>query len=168
LVTMPFSVSEIGSMTRNPDTPGVIIWPPLLFLLMVGLGVGLHFCLPVTLPARGPLRVAGGILAAAAGIVAVWARHHMKRAGTNVRPDRPTTAIVTAGPFAFSRNPLYLSVCILNLAIGLILADIWPIVTAAIMAAVLQWGVISREERYLEAKFGDAYVEYRNRVRRWL
>jgi len=85
-----------------------------------------------------------------------------------VRPDRPTTAVVTAGPFGFTRNPLYLSLCLLNLALGLILADIWLIVTTAIMAVVLQWGVISREERYLEAKFGEVYVAYRKRVRRWL
>ena len=153
---------------QYPDTPRVIIWPPLLFLLMVGSGVGLHFRSPMTLPFHGPLRVVGGLLAAVAGIVAIWARLVMKQAGTNVRPDRPTTAVVTAGPFGFTRNPLYLSLCLLNLALGLILADIWLIVTTAIMAVVLQWGVISREERYLEAKFGEVYVAYRKRVRRWL
>jgi len=140
----------------------------LLFLLMIGLGVGLHFWSRAALPYPGPLRVAGGILAIASGVIGAWARLLMARAGTSVRPDRPTTAIVTTGPFCFTRNPLYLSVCMLNLAIGLVLADIWPIVTAVIMAAVLQWGVIAREEAYLEAKFGEAYLAYRKNVRRWL
>ena len=87
--------------------------------------------------------------------------------GTNVRPDQPTLAIVTDGPFRFTRNPLYLATTGLYVAIALVVYSL-ALVLLAPMLVVLDWGVIRREERYLEAKFGEPYRVYRARVRRWL
>ena len=92
----------------------------------------------------------------------------MRRAGTNVNPRDPTTAIVVEGPFRFSRNPLYLSLILAYLGITLLVNALWPLLLLPPLLVVLHWGVIAREERYLEAKFGESYRVYKARVRRWL
>jgi protein-S-isoprenylcysteine O-methyltransferase Ste14 len=92
----------------------------------------------------------------------------MKRAGTNVDPREPTTTIVTGGPYRFTRNPLYLSMTLVYAGITA-LANALP--AALLLPAVLAFmrrGVIEREERYLERKFGDEYMDYKARVRRWI
>jgi protein-S-isoprenylcysteine O-methyltransferase Ste14 len=91
----------------------------------------------------------------------------MKRAGTNIRPDEPALTLVRDGPFRRTRNPLYVATSGLYLGITLLVNGLWPLVVLAPALAILEWGVIRREERYLESKFGDAYRTYRSRVRRW-
>jgi protein-S-isoprenylcysteine O-methyltransferase Ste14 len=150
------------------DSPGVIAFPPLLALVTLAAGVGAHFIHPV--PIFPPLasRSAGALFASVAACLIIAARTEMARAGTNVNPSLPATAIVTGGPFRFTRNPMYLSLCLLNLGVGLLLCDLVPVLLTLALAAALHFGVIVREERYLERKFGDVYSEYRGRVRRWL
>ena len=92
----------------------------------------------------------------------------MRRAGTNVRPDQPATTIVMGGPFRFTRNPLYVGTTGLYVGVALLVDALRPLVLLVPLLAIVEWGVICREERYLEAKFGDAYRTYRARVRRWL
>jgi protein-S-isoprenylcysteine O-methyltransferase Ste14 len=153
---------------RSLDSPGVIAWPPLVFLSALGLGLLLHWLMPVQPLPPTLSHVLAAALCVASGVVGIWGRVTMHRAGTNMRPDRPATALVTGGPFRFSRNPLYLSLLALYLAITLIFDALWPLVTLMPMLAVVHWGIIVREERYLEAKFGDAYRAYKARVRRWI
>ncbi len=100
--------------------------------------------------------------------LAIWGDRTMKVAGTNVRPDRPALAVVEGGPFAFVRNPLYVSLILLYLGIGVALGSPAFLVVLVPFALVLHFGVVLREERYLEAKFGDVYRRYKARVRRWL
>ena len=92
----------------------------------------------------------------------------MRRAGTNVRPDQPSTAIVSDGPFRFTRNPLYLSVATMFVGIALLANSAWFLVLLIPMGLLLHFGVVLREERYLDAKFGAPYKDYRARVRRYL
>jgi protein-S-isoprenylcysteine O-methyltransferase Ste14 len=92
----------------------------------------------------------------------------MKRAGTNVRPDQPSLAIVTDGPFRFTRNPMYVATTGLYLGITLLVNTLWPLMLLPPMLAVLDLGVVRREERYLEAKFGEPCRTHRARVRRWV
>jgi len=92
----------------------------------------------------------------------------MKRAGTNIRPDQPTLAVVSDGPFRFTRNPLYLALTGLYVGITLLADALWPLLLLVPVLVVLQWGVVAREERYLEAKFGEPYRAYKARVRRWV
>jgi protein-S-isoprenylcysteine O-methyltransferase Ste14 len=115
-----------------------------------------------------PSRRVGVILLVASGLLARLAEAAMKRAGTNIRPDQPALAIVSNGPFRFSRNPLYLALTGLYLGIALLADALWPLLLLVPTLAVLQWGVIAREERYLEAKFGESYRAYKSRVRRWV
>ena len=153
---------------RSTDSPGVIACPPLVFLGAFGLGLLLHWLMPVPPLQLAFSRVLGAVLCLASGVVGIWGRVTMSRAGTNVRPNRPVNALVTDGPFRFSRNPLYLSLTVLYLGITLFFDALWPLVTLLPMLAVVHWGIILREERYLETKFGDEYRAYKARVRRWI
>lgn len=152
-----------------PDAPGVIVFPPLLYVGTLLLGLGIHLFWPVHLATTAfPIRIVGVVLAVASGALSRWASGTMRRAGTNVLPSKPTLSIVTAGPFRFSRNPLYIAGSSLYIGLTLILNSAWPFVLFVPMLVVLDLGVVRREERYLEAKFGDAYLAYKARVRRWL
>jgi protein-S-isoprenylcysteine O-methyltransferase Ste14 len=152
---------------RSSDSPGVIAWPPLVFLGALGPGFLLHWLMPVQPLPPTLSRMLGGALCVASGVAGIGGMITLKRAGTNLRPDLPATAIVTDGPFRFSRNPLYLSLIALYLGITLLFDVFWPVVTLAPALAIVHWGVVLREERYLEAKFGDEYRAYKARVRRW-
>jgi protein-S-isoprenylcysteine O-methyltransferase Ste14 len=158
-------------MSEAPgDRPGVVIFPPLLFAICVVCGVIAHVICPYR-PVQLPwmARAGGAAALCALGLsLATWGKRTMEAAGTNVRPDRPALAIVEGGPFAFVRNPLYLSLIVLHLGIGVALASPAFLVFVVPLALVLHFGVVLREERYLESKFGDAYRRYKERVRRWL
>jgi protein-S-isoprenylcysteine O-methyltransferase Ste14 len=114
------------------------------------------------------LRWIGGAAAFLSIGAGLWGERTMKAAGTNVRPDKPALALVERGPFAYSRNPLYLSVLGLFTGVGVALASPAFLALVVPMALVLHYGVVSREESYLEEKFGEAYRAYKTRVRRWL
>jgi protein-S-isoprenylcysteine O-methyltransferase Ste14 len=96
-----------------------------------------------------------------------WAVITMRREGASIPTGEPTNSLVARGPFKFSRNPIYLSMVCLLLSIGVWANSIWFIGIAASMVVLLNWGVISREELYLVRKFGEEYVTYKQRVRRW-
>jgi protein-S-isoprenylcysteine O-methyltransferase Ste14 len=154
---------------RSSDAPGVVVFPPVLFVGTLLVGLMLHWVKPVHLLHRQNLaRVLGLVILLLSWLLVRAAEKAMKRAGTNIRPDQPSLAVVTDGPFRFSRNPMYLASIGLYLSVALLLNALWPLVLLPIMIAVLDWGVVRREERYLEAKFGASYREYRMRVRRWL
>ena len=92
----------------------------------------------------------------------------MRRAGTNIYPEKPATALVEAGPFRFTRNPLYVALTILFAALSVEMNMAWGFVILVPLLVVMHYGVIRREEAYLDGKFGDAYRGYRSRVRRYL
>lgn len=92
----------------------------------------------------------------------------MLRAGTNLHPGSPAKALVVTGPFAFSRNPLYVARTLLYLGLAFAMDTLWPILALAPLLGVMHYGVIRREERYLDERFGSAYRQYQARVRRWV
>lgn len=157
-------------MAAKRDTPGVIAPPPLLFLGTLAVGAALDFGLlrvPTGLP--GWLRLgAGAALAAAAAGLGAAALGRFRRAGTAVEPWRPSTALVTDGVYRFTRNPIYLAMALLYVASALAMDSAVALVLLPPLLALVQIGVISREERYLERKFGDEYRRYRSSVRRWM
>jgi protein-S-isoprenylcysteine O-methyltransferase Ste14 len=150
------------------DHPNIIAYPPLIFAVCVGLGLGFHWLLPMPLSPPLPLRIFGLVLLIISASVSLTASATMRKAGTNIRPDRPSTTVVSTGPFRFTRNPLYLSLCLLNTGIALLVCDLIPLLMTAVLIGVLHFGVILREEKYLAAKFGQAYADYCHQVRRWL
>ena len=151
----------------SDDHAHVLIFPPLLFSLCVVLGGLATWWCPYRWHGIAWI-VVGVLLAVLAVALAIWGERAMKAAGTNVRPDQPSTAIVDAGPFAYTRNPLYVGLILLFAGIGVALRSPAFLVFLAPLALVLRYGVIAREETYLESKFGDVYRSYRRKVRRWL
>ena len=156
------------SAKQNKDHPDVIAWPPLIFAGCAVAGVIAHFIFPVRV-IRYPISLSIGVALAALSLsVAIWAERVMKAAGTNVRPDRPALTIVRSGPYRFTRNPMYLSLCLLQVALGFVLDGWVPLLFAVLLMVILHFGVILREEKYLEAKFGEQYLALKRQVRRWL
>lgn len=149
------------------DSPGVIVFPPLLYIGTLLCGIVIHFLWPMHISNSIWVRVAGAVLAVCSGLTARWAAAVMRRAGTNIMPSKPALTIVTEGPFRFTRNPLYLTNAVFYLGLALLLNMVWPLLLFVPMLFVIHWGIIRREERYLEAKFGDAYLAYKARVPRW-
>jgi len=92
----------------------------------------------------------------------------MTRAGSNVPTNLPTTTIVERGPYRFTRNPIYLGMFLALIGLTVALDNFWLLAMLVLFAIVIRYGVVAREEAYLERKFGDVYRSYRSRVRRWL
>ncbi len=153
---------------QNEDHPDLVAPPPLIFVGCAVIGAIAHFFVPVQV-LRYPISFLVGVLFTLASMaLAISAGRVMKAAGTNVRPDRPSLTVVKAGPYRLTRNPMYLSLCLLQLAIGFFLDGWVPVLFAFVLALVLHFGVILREESYLEHKFGDPYLSFKRQVRRWL
>ncbi len=150
------------------DNAGVIAFPPLIFAVHAVAGGVAHWLCPIPLLPPWPARIAGVLLAIAAASLVTWAKRSMERAGTNIKPSLPTTAIVAAGPYRYTRNPMYLSLCMLHLGLGLLLNGTLAVLFLVPLALTLHFGVIKREERYLAAKFGEPYLAYQRHVRRWI
>jgi protein-S-isoprenylcysteine O-methyltransferase Ste14 len=97
-----------------------------------------------------------------------WAIVTVTRAGSNVPTSLPTTTIVESGPYRFTRNPIYLGMFLGLIGLAIAFDDLWLLVMLVPFALGIRYGVVAREEAYLERKFGDVYRGYRSRVRRWL
>jgi protein-S-isoprenylcysteine O-methyltransferase Ste14 len=152
---------------RADDTAGVLASPPLIYVAGLAAGFALEAALPsAALPAG--VQWGGGVLVVGGALLLASFLRTFARARTAVRPDRPTTAIATDGPYRFTRNPAYLGMATVGVGISLLADAVWPLATLAVAAVVIDRGVIAREERYLAAKFGDEYRDYRRRVRRWI
>ncbi len=157
-----------AAVPRNPDSPNVLVLPPVLVAVTLAAGLLLHhFAWTVRVFPLWPARLAGAALVLAGGVLAIRAHQVMHRAGTNVIPTLPALVLVTDGPFRFTRNPLYVAATGVYLGVALWVDGLVPLLLAVPMMAILHWGVVRREERYLAAKFGEPYREYRSRVRRW-
>lgn len=110
----------------------------------------------------------GVFLIAISSAFARWAFVAMRRLGTSANPRKESVALSTSGPFAFSRNPIYLAMTGLYIGADALLDSWWPMLFLAPLLWLMHWGVILREERYLLAQFGDAYASYKAAVRRWI
>jgi protein-S-isoprenylcysteine O-methyltransferase Ste14 len=155
-------------MNLLSDTPGVIAPPPVLFAVVFCAAMALHWVHSLAIPLlpRG-MQWPGVTLMNVSAILALWATFSMRRAQTNINPLRPTTSLVTSGPYRFSRNPLSVSLVVLYLGLSLKIDTLWPLLLLLPLLIVFHFGVIQREERYLERKFGDTYRHYRSAVPRW-
>jgi protein-S-isoprenylcysteine O-methyltransferase Ste14 len=153
---------------NGEDTAGVIAPPPLVYLGGLALGFVLDALLPsAALPAAVAVPV-GVVLVLAGVALATSFAAEFRRAGTPVDPYRATTGIVTSGPYRLTRNPAYVAMALAYVGIAVLAGALWALVTLVPTLVVIDRGVIAREERYLERRFGDDYSRYRSRTRRWL
>lgn len=141
--------------------------PPAIYLIAIVTGLALHFAWPIPFVPRWapPLGVLMVVLAAT---LFIWSIRTFRSAGTPVPGNRPTTTIVNAGPYRFSRNPIYLAFSLLQTGLAFAVNDAWVLVTLLPAISVMSFVVIPREERYLEARFSEEYGKYKTSVRRWL
>ena len=153
-----------------PDVPGVIALPPLIFLGFLAAAAVLEAIMPLPVAVAHSLAryVAGAVLAAGGFVMIATGTRRFAAAGTNVPPTLPTTALVVDGIYRRTRNPLYLGLSLIYLGLGVAAGSLWAIGLLVPLLWVISVGVVKREERYLERKFGDAYRDYRARVRRWI
>ena len=151
-------------MNEPHDTAGVIAPPPLVALAAVFVGLFLDWLLPayvLVVVLSIEFRVVIGVLLMAGGAaLAVYGRGMFVRSGTNVNPYKPASALVTTGVYAHIRNPMYVGLAFLVAGIGIALASDWTLVMLAAGALTIHYGVVQREETYLEAKFGEPYRQY--------
>lgn len=156
-------------MSENTSTAQVLVRPPLAWALAVVTGFVIDWLEPLAfVPEDWPGGLLGAVVFGLALALAVWALDTMTRAGTNVPTNRPTTTIVEGGPYRFTRNPIYMGMFGGQIGLGIAFDNLWLLLMLVPFALVIRYGVVAREEAYLERKFGDAYRRYRQCVRRWL
>jgi protein-S-isoprenylcysteine O-methyltransferase Ste14 len=154
---------------NEADNAGVIAHPPFIYLVALAVGLALHFAMPVRFLPAGWVQVAIGLPLIAIGFsLAASGSRTMRRAGTPLSPREPSTALAVDGPFRFTRNPLYLSLTLFYVGIAVSLNALLTVLLVAPLLAFVTVGVIKREERYMERKFGQEYLDYKARVRRWI
>jgi protein-S-isoprenylcysteine O-methyltransferase Ste14 len=153
-----------------PDVAGVIALPPLIFLGFVAAATVLEAVVPLPLLAARafPRYLAGAALAVGGFAMIAMGTRRFLAAGTNIPPTLPTTALVVDGIYRRTRNPLYLGTTLVYLGLGVAAGSLWAIGLVVPLMWVINVGVVAREERYLERKFGDAYRAYKAQVRRWI
>jgi protein-S-isoprenylcysteine O-methyltransferase Ste14 len=153
-----------------PDVAGVIALPPFIFIGFLVAATVLEAVVPLPVMGAHALAryLAGAVLAACGFVLIGMGTRRFVAAGTNIPPNLPTTALVVDGIYGRTRNPLYLGATLVYLGLSVAAGSLWAIVLVVPLLWVINVGVIAREERYLERKFGDAYRAYKGRVRRWL
>jgi protein-S-isoprenylcysteine O-methyltransferase Ste14 len=157
-----------SELPPEEDRPGVPIAPPLLFVVPILASLAFEWLVPTSF-AHGASRWTLGALIFVAGIALnVGGFVAQKRAGTDPIPFNPTTRIVAHGLYRFSRNPMYLGFALCTFGLAILVDSAWMLLALPIGLVLVDRIVITREERYLERKFGDEYLNYKRRVRRWL
>ena len=160
-----------GQQASDTAVAGVIARPPFLYLtcLLLGLALDRVLPLPVALPEAALIQwtAGGGLILIGVAIVAAGIRN-FSRAATPAPSNQPVRALATTGIHGWSRNPIYVGMFLLYAGIGLAARSPWVLILALPLAIALRYGVVAREEAYLERRFGDTYRDYKARVRRWL
>ena len=142
--------------------------PPSYFFAAILLAVLLHFLLPVYQLLTFPWRLLGLAPLLAGIALNVLADQAFKKRGTTVKPFETSSALVTGGVFAITRNPMYLGMILILFGVAALLGSVTPFITVPLLAALLDRVFISPEERMLEDTFGESFRQYRKRVRRWI
>jgi protein-S-isoprenylcysteine O-methyltransferase Ste14 len=152
----------------HSDTAHVIAPPPVIFFGIEAIGLLIHWLFPVHFLPQGITWFVGLPLILIGLFIGFTALSAMRRAHTPVDPYEPSTAVVSDGPYRFTRNPIYVSFVVIYLGIASLFNALWPLVLLPVAIIVIDRFVIVREERYLQGKFGEAYIRYKATVRRWL
>ena len=157
---------------EKQDTAKVRIFPPGVPLVTILLGVGLQWLWPLDLgfviPAQVRYWVGGLIIAAAFFGLGVWSVLLFKKGGQSPNPWKKTPSIENRGPYRITRNPMYLQMVLICIGLAILLMNWWILIFTPLVAWLLHRFAILPEEAYLEQKFGEEYLDYKKRVRRWI
>ena len=167
-------MDSMGQRVTDTETAGAVVRPPQLFLAALLLGFVADHVLPLQFPvARVGLAhwisagIAGSMIIIGIAVFGASIRN-FSRAATPVQGTRPSSTLVTGGIHGWSRNPIYVGMFLLYGGIGLAVRSPWVLILMLPLAITIRYGVVAREEAYLERRFGNAYRDYKSRVRRWL
>jgi protein-S-isoprenylcysteine O-methyltransferase Ste14 len=151
-------------------TPVSGAFTPVALIFILGLvgGVTVNLVLPVPIWPGVWVRLVGLAPLAVGALLFAWARSAFRHHQTSLMPWSPSTALVQDGPYSFSRNPIYLAFCTMYLGVSLVFNSGYVLVMLLVVLVLFDRTQIPREERYLEAKFGDEYTTYKAKVRRWV
>lgn len=156
-------------MTDTNDAPQVVVHPPIALALGLIIGFGLNWLYPLPfMPPSLPRMWIGAVLFLLGIFLAVWSARTFRKAHTKVLTNQPASTIVTTGPYGFSRNPIYVGMLLSLAGLAIGFDTLWFLAVMIAMYPVIRFGVIAREETYLEGKFGARYLDYKARVRRWI
>ena len=155
---------------EEKDHADIVMPPPAIFGIVLVAGLLLHKCCPLSImDDPGTMgRTIGSLLFILAGVIMVPTTLLMLRKKTALRPEHKTTTIVTSGFFKYSRNPLYFSLILIFGGVGFYNNLLWLLILLPVLLIALERGVVVHEERYLERLFGEEYLQYKNKVRRWV
>lgn len=156
-------------MTDTNDHANVVMSPPLAWASAFAAGLVFEWIYPTSFVpiSISPIWVGSGVFAVGFAL-AIWAVVTVRRAGTRIEANKPTTAIVENGPYRFTRNPIYIGMFLGQAGLAIGFDSLWILATLVPFYLVIRYGVIAREEVYLYSKFGDVYHAYKFGVRRWL
>ena len=153
---------------KTHDGPGLSIPPPIIYMTALFIGIGFNYVWPTSL-LPGPWRyIAGMVIVAIAGVVITPVLTRFRRAGTPFDVRKPASALITDGPYRFSRHPSYVALTLLYTGVTLLLNNGWALILVVPLLLVMDQWVVRKEERHLEVKFGEEYRRYKSAVRRWL
>jgi protein-S-isoprenylcysteine O-methyltransferase Ste14 len=150
--------------------PSHVPWPPVLILAAIVGAIVLGRAVPLAWPGENDVmaRIAGHAIGLAGIVLLIWSAATLRRHGTTVLPDQAATALVTDGPFRFRRNPIYIADALILLGVAELTQNIWFAVMVVPFIALVHWLAVLPEERHLEARFGETYLAYKARTRRWI
>ncbi len=151
---------EKGAAVRFP--------PPAIFVLLIFVGAGLNYFVPLPMGVPESFQPIGIAITVFGVAVAILVNGTFKHHSTAIEPWKPTTKLITSGFYRFSRNPIYVGFCLFNIGIGIATNSLWIVLSAIPGAILVYYIAIAKEEKYLEQKFGQEYLDYKARVRRWV
>ena len=153
---------------QTSSGPGIRIPPPVIYAGALALGFVHNRVWPMAPLSGSSKYVIGCVLILVSASIMLPVLKRFRRAGTSFDVQKPASALITEGPYRFSRNPSYLSLTLLYLGIGILLNNGWVLIFVAPVLLVMGLWVVRREERHLEAEFGEEFLRYKAAVRRWL
>ena len=155
-------------MEKDKKGAAVKFPPPLIFIIGMIIGYAINYRFPVTLGESEYINLFGKLLITVAITVLGYALYLFFKAKTEIEPWKPTSSIISTGLFAYSRNPIYTAFCITTVGLGLVFNNMWMLISFIPSAVFVYHIAIKKEERYLESKFGNEYINYKQKVRRWI
>ncbi len=157
-----------GMDSGDRPGPGISVPPPVIYLVALLVGLGLDHLWPTAPFSARWGYVAGAVLIILPILIMPPVLIRFRRAGTPFDVRKTASALITDGPYRFSRNPSYVSLTLLYVGLGVVLNTVWVLLLVIPVLLIMHFGVVLREERHLEARFGEEYVRYKSAVRRWL
>ena len=156
-------------MSDNADVPNVMIHPPIALGMAIVIAFAANWVYPLPFLPPGIAHIELGLIVILGAFLLVrWAIQTFRNARTNILTNQAALAIVSTGPFAYSRNPIYVGALVGLIGLAVAVNSLWFLVALVVVFFVLQFGVIAREEIYLAKKFGQTYLDYKAKVRPWL